>query len=93
MKENVIPSVSSVVTMVAGVVSENVVVQWIMFVLGFLSFAVSIIYTLWKWYKSAKADGKISIDEIGELLSELDRVELPKDLHDKIKDLKNKGKE
>ena len=55
----------------AGITQE--VVQIIYYVLGCLALVFSLSFTIYKWYKSAKADGKITIDEI-------------KDLEDKIKD-------
>lgn len=43
------------------------VVQIIYYVLGCLALIFSLSFTIYKWYKSAKADGKITFDEIEDL--------------------------
>lgn len=47
------------------------VFQIINLVLTAIAFIVSILYTIWKWYRRAKEDGKISEDEIDELVDSL----------------------
>ena len=42
------------------------ITQLILLILGIVSSVVSLAYTLWKWYRKAKADGKITADEIDE---------------------------
>ena len=57
----------SIVTLVAAgasVVSPQLIVTIILGVLGILSTIVSLAYTLSKWYKEAKKDGKITGDEL-----------------------------
>lgn len=47
------------------------VFQVINLVLTSIAFIISIAYTVWKWYRKAKADGKITEDEIDELADSL----------------------
>lgn len=60
-------------------IQPNEVFQLIELILACLSFLITISYTIYKWYKRAKADGKITQDEVDELID---------DLHDKTKDHK-----
>jgi hypothetical protein len=45
-------------------VQENEIVQWIEIGLAIVMAIVNICYTITKWYKAAKKDGKITDDEI-----------------------------
>ena len=36
-----------------------------------ISVVISLAFTLYKWYKAAKADGRITTDELAELVDEL----------------------
>ena len=55
-------------------------VQIIYYVLGAISIIFSIVITFVKWYKNAKSDGKITIDELEDL------QEIIKDLQNDCKD-------
>lgn len=58
------------------VVYANAAMQWgtifgyIQLALGILLTVVGIAYRVWKWYKEAKADGKITADEVKQLVDE-----------------------
>lgn len=68
MKDNnVISWVTSGFTFLTAGLTTNIA-QLILLILGILSSLVSLIYTLWKWYRKAKADGKITEDEIDEAI-------------------------
>ena len=47
----------------------NEIAQYITFGLGILSALITMAYTIYKWAKKAKADQKITQDEIDELLN------------------------
>ena len=51
-------------------------------ILTIISTIVSITYVIWKWWKKAKADGKITEEEVDELMDEL---------HQNIDDKNKKG--
>lgn len=57
----------------------NEVLQIIQAILTVLGLLVTISYTIWKWYKKAKADGKITQDEVDELMEDLNKVKEDKD--------------
>ena len=66
MKDNNLFSwVASGFTFLTAGLSQDVT-QLILLILGIVSSVVSLAYTLWKWYRKAKADGKITADEIDE---------------------------
>ena len=48
-------------------------------VLTIIATVVSLVYTIWKWWKKAKADGKITEDEVDDLMDDI------KDITDKNK--------
>lgn len=49
----------------------NEVLQTIQIILACVTFLVTISYTIWKWYKKAKEDGKITKDEVEELVDDI----------------------
>lgn len=66
MKDNNILSwITSGITLVTATATQDLT-QLILLIVGIVSSAVSLAYTLWKWYRKAKADGKITADEIDE---------------------------
>lgn len=68
MKDNnLISWAGSALTLITASLSQDVT-QMILLIVGILSSLVSLAYTLWKWYRKAKADGKISEDEIDEAM-------------------------
>lgn len=44
------------------------IIQGILTIIGLL---ITIAYTIWKWYKNASKDGKITLDEVDSLMEEL----------------------
>lgn len=46
---------------------DDIVLRYISLALTILSTFIAIAYTIWKWYKKAKEDGKITVDEVKEL--------------------------
>ena len=68
MKDNNAPALISGVTamlLTAGITLEAV--QIIYYILAGLAIVFSLSFTIWKWYKTAKADGKITVEEIEDL--------------------------
>lgn len=68
MKDNNAPALVSAVTamlLTAGITLEAV--QIIYYILAGLAIVFSLSFTIWKWYKVAKADGKITVEEIEDL--------------------------
>lgn len=59
--------ISSILT----AIEENPVYQVISFILSLATSILGIAYIIWKWYRKAKADGKVTEDEVDELVDEL----------------------
>ena len=51
--------------------------------LTILSTLVAIAFTIWKWWKKAKQDGKITSDEVNELIDDVNNVINDKEKGDK----------
>lgn len=54
-------------------VQTDTTLQIISLIMTIIATVFSIAFTIYKWYKSAKADGKITKDEIDDLIDELNR--------------------
>lgn len=66
MKEFRIDYVLDGIAVGLGVAQLNQVMQIIQLTLGILATIISITFSLYKWWKKAKEDGKITEDEINE---------------------------
>lgn len=73
-----IGAVEAVVT----VSQTNEVFQTIQIIISALAGAVALAYTIWRWYKNAKKDGKITEDEVDDLFEQISKKEDSED--DKI---------
>ena len=49
------------------------IMGWIILIVGVISAILSIVNTILSWYKRAKEDGKVTVDELIELNTELQR--------------------
>lgn len=81
-KNNALSWVCSGITFATGFAFEDII-RVVMLIIGCVSAIVSLAYNIYCWYTKAKADGKITADEVKEL----------KDVVDKgISDIKDKTK-
>lgn len=71
-------SIAVLETMVT-VSQTNEVFQTIQIIISALAGAVALAYTIWRWYKNAKKDGKISEDEVDDLFQQITKKEEDKD--------------
>lgn len=53
----------------------NEVFQTIQIIISALAGAVALAYTIWRWYRNAKKDGKITEDEVDDLLNQITKKE------------------
>lgn len=81
MKPNeVVLGATNVCQYAAVAIQDNWVFQWVQLILAIIASIVLIAYRLWKWWKEAKADGKITKQEIKDGLDILqDGIEDVKD--------------
>lgn len=85
--KNYFAEIINAFTIVIAFLQTNEVFQIIELSLSILTSCVLICYRVWKWYKAAKADGKITRDEIGEGVQII--VEGKDEIADKINGRKN----
>lgn len=52
---------------------ENPVIQWILVIWSILIILLNIMFIIWKWYKEAKKDGKITDDEVDKLFEDIEK--------------------
>ena len=74
-------SIAVLETMVT-VSQTNEVFQTIQIIISALAGAVALAYTIWRWYRNAKKDGKITPDEVDDLFEQITKKEDSED--DKI---------
>lgn len=67
-------SIGAVETVVT-VSQTNEVFQTIQIIISALAGAVALAYTIWRWYKNAKKDGKITEDEVDDLFEQISKKE------------------
>lgn len=72
-----IGAVEAVVT----VSQTNEVFQTIQIIISALAGAVALAYTIWRWYRNAKKDGKITEDEVDDLFDQITKKEDSDDEH------------
>lgn len=83
MKDNIICFGGNVLTYVLTALQTNEIFQIIELVLSIILTLVLITFKIWKWYKEAKADGKITADEIQKGIDILEEGKKEIDKHDK----------
>ena len=67
-------SIAVLETMVT-VSQTNEVFQTIQIIISALAGAVALAYTIWRWYRNAKIDGKITEDEVDDLFEQITKKE------------------
>lgn len=96
MNNKITNLVGNVSAVVFTTLQTNQLFQYISLALTIISVVITICFNLWKWYKNAKADGKITIEETKDLIETVqDGVEDLQDIlpKDKEKGGKEDGKE
>lgn len=73
-------SIAVLETMVT-VSQTNEVFQTIQIIISALAGAVALAYTIWRWYRNAKKDGKITEDEVDDLFKQITKKEDSEDEH------------
>lgn len=72
MKENTTGVVGSSISWILSITQTNEIFQLIQIILASIVSLLTIIYIIWKWYKKATEDGKITQEEIDELTKEVE---------------------
>lgn len=71
MKNTRFDYILDVVAITLGITQGEELLRYIQLGFGILATLISIAFSIWKWWKKASADGKITKDEIKELSDEL----------------------
>lgn len=61
----------SLLTILSATGITQEVVQIVYYILGALALLFSLSFTIWRWYKAAKADGKITEEEVDDLFDKI----------------------
>lgn len=84
---------SSVCTMLAGLQVDEML-RYVNLALAVLSAIVAITFTIWKWWHESKKDGKITPDEVNDVLNDVTNIiDETKESIGKIADDNKKKKE
>lgn len=70
MQDDIVYGVGNGLVYMGAVVQPDILFKWIQLGLGILMTLIGIAYRVWCWYKKAKEDGKITGDEIKQLIDE-----------------------
>ena len=73
-RDEIVGWVGSGISTVLTISQTNEVFQLIQIILTSIAVLVSIAYTIWKWRKNAKKDGKITSDEVDDLFEDINKV-------------------
>lgn len=74
MKHDYLSWIGSVFGTILTAVQSDQIFQYISLGLTILSTLVAIAYTIWKWWRKAKEDGKIDEEEVKDLVDQIDDV-------------------
>ena len=66
-----VPYAFNTVGAVCTAIQPDEILQYVSLALTVLATLISILFTIYRWYKSATEDGKITKDEVDELIDEL----------------------
>ena len=61
------------------ILQTNEILQIVQGIFAIISLLLTIAYTIWKWYKKASKDGKITEEEFDELFDDLGNIKEEKD--------------
>lgn len=87
MKDNVLVAGGNILQYVLAAIQANEILQWVELGLSILTTLILIAHRLWVWHKEAKADGKITADELKEA------IDIAQEGAEAIKEQLDKGKE
>lgn len=86
MKDNLLNIFNIGLQAIFTAVQTDEVLKWISFGFTIVSVIITIAYNIWKWWTNSKKDGKITINEVDEL------VDIVKDGSDSLKNITKEDK-
>lgn len=88
MKNNNYDFLTNALGVTLTAVQTNEIFQLVSLILTCISITFSMIFTIWKWYHNATADGKIDKNEIDDIMNETDAI--MNRIDNKLNDLNDK---
>ena len=88
MQEKPINYVASVIACITTAIQTNEIFSYVSLSLTILSIVVSLVFTIYRWYKLSTSDGKIDKEEIDELMKNIN--EGINDLNDTVNNFDKK---
>ena len=86
MKDNLLDILGIGVQAIFTAIQTDEVLRWVAFGFTIFSVILNIAYNIWRWWKKSKEDGKISLDEVDEL------VDIVKDGSDSLSNITKEDK-
>ena len=86
MKDNLLNILNIGLQAIFTAIQTDEVLRWISFGFTLVSVIITIAYNIWKWWRKSKEDGKISMDEVDEL------VDIVKDGSDSLSNITKEDK-
>ena len=83
MKDNITYGICGSIMAVCGITQTSELFQLIQVIIGVISALFAIAYTIYKWYNKAKEDGKITKEEVKDLIDDLQDTLQDKEKGDK----------
>ena len=74
MKKEIISWIGTPIGVICTALQTNEIMQYIQLGLTILSTAVALAFTIWNWWRKAKADGKITEDEVDEIVNDVNDI-------------------
>lgn len=74
MKHDYLSWTGSVFGTILTAIQSDQIFQYISLALTILSTLIAISYTIWKWWRKAKEDGKIDEEEVKDLVDQIDDI-------------------
>ena len=87
MKDNLLNILNIGLQAIFTAIQTDEVLRWISFGFTLVSVIITIAYNIWKWWRKSKEDGKISMNEVDEL------VDIVKDGSDTLTNTIKEGKD
>lgn len=71
MKDYTLSTIGSVTSWAFTIAQTNEILQFIMFIMSIISTGFTIAFIIYKWYNKSNKDGKITKDEVHELIDNI----------------------
>lgn len=74
MKKDIVCWIGTPIGTICTALQTNQIMQYISLALTIISTSVALAFTIWKWWRKAKQDGKITEDEVDEIITDVNNI-------------------